>query len=86
MNQNEETICQTLEVQNGIDTPVVINEEEITLIDGHDADKIGYAITDNPDDIEESIEFTYDTPDPMDGIYITSNDSEAYTSDDLFSI
>lgn len=86
MNQKEETIYQSFDELDAVNDSVIMVDENITMVDIDDADITESTIADDVDEIEEAIEFTYDTPDPMDGIYITSNDSEDYTNDDLFLV
>lgn len=86
MNQKEETIYQPSDELDAVNDSVVMVDENITMVDEDDADIRETTNADDVDDIEEAIEFTYDTPDPMDGINITSNDSEDYASDDLFLV
>lgn len=83
MNPNEETIYQAPKSQDGIDNPVMIIDEAVTMFDGDRTDMEELTMADETDDLYDAIELTYDTPDPMDGIDIASLNPDNSSGDDF---
>ena len=74
------------EIMTADDKPVIFVDEEIAMVDEMDRVVAEDALTDSsePEDFLE--EMTFDTPDPMDGIDIASNDTNDYSSDEIFTV